>query len=170
MRTLLTKFVDIRDGETSRAMLMFSYIFLIICCLLIIKPVRNSLFLARFGAAQLPYAFILVAAIAGIVSTIYSRYASRVRLDLLIRASTIIILSNLLLFWTLLYFDYEGGWFIYAFYVWSAIFGAITTSQFWILANYVFNAREAKRLFGFIGAGAISGGIFGGYLTSFLAP
>jgi len=170
MRTLLTKFVDIRDGETSRAMLMFSYIFLIICCLLIIKPVRNSLFLERFGAAQLPYAFILVAAIAGIVSTIYSRYASRVRLDLLIRASTAIILSNLLLFWTMLYFDYEGGWFIYAFYVWSAIFGAITTSQFWILANYVFDAREAKRLFGFIGAGAISGGIFGGYLTSFLAP
>ncbi|MDP3441677.1 MAG: hypothetical protein Q8T08_02355, partial [Ignavibacteria bacterium] len=28
----------------------------------------------------------------------------------------------------------------------------------------------AKRLFGFIGAGAIAGGIFGGYLTSILAP
>ncbi|MGH1363182.1 MAG: Npt1/Npt2 family nucleotide transporter [Calditrichia bacterium] len=170
MRTLLTKFVDVRDGETSRALLMFSYIFLIICCLLIIKPVRNSLFLARFGAAQLPYAFILVAGIAGIVSSIYARYASRVRLDLLMKASTLIILSNLAFFWGLLYIDYEGGWFIYAFYAWSAIFAAITTSQFWILANYVFDAREAKRLFGFIGAGAISGGIFGGYLTSYLAP
>ena len=30
--------------------------------------------------------------------------------------------------------------------------------------------REAKRLFGFIGSGAILGGIFGGYLTSILAP
>ncbi|MDX1409590.1 MAG: hypothetical protein R3330_15690, partial [Saprospiraceae bacterium] len=36
-------------------------------------------------------------------------------------------------------------------------------------ANVVFNAREAKRLFGFIGAGAIAGGIFGGYLTTLLA-
>ena len=42
-------------------------------------------------------------------------------------------------------------------------------SQFWMLANMVFNAREAKRLFGFIGTGAILGGIFGGYLTSILA-
>ncbi|HSP05908.1 MAG TPA: HEAT repeat domain-containing protein, partial [Acidobacteriota bacterium] len=33
-----------------------------------------------------------------------------------------------------------------------------------------FNAREAKRLFGFIGAGAISGGIAGGYLTRWLVP
>jgi hypothetical protein len=33
-----------------------------------------------------------------------------------------------------------------------------------------FDAREAKRLFGFIGPGAIAGSIFGGYLTSLLAP
>ena len=38
-----------------------------------------------------------------------------------------------------------------------------------VLANMVFNAREAKRLFGFIGAGAITGGIFGGYFASFIA-
>ena len=49
-----------------------------------------------------------------------------------------------------------------------ALFAVLTTSQFWLLANYVFNAREAKRLFGLIGAGAISGGISGGYLTKFL--
>jgi ATP/ADP translocase len=51
-----------------------------------------------------------------------------------------------------------------------AIFGVISGTQFWLLANEIYNAREAKRLFGLIGAGAISGGIFGGYLTSFLAP
>ena len=45
----------------------------------------------------------------------------------------------------------------------------LSASQFWVLANIVFNAREAKRLFGFIGAGAIAGGIFGGYLTSIFA-
>ncbi|WFO17576.1 hypothetical protein M601_007950 [Cellulophaga baltica 4] len=38
------------------------------------------------------------------------------------------------------------------------------------MANLVYNAREAKRLFGFIGSGAILGGILGGYLTSLLAP
>ncbi len=170
MSNLLQRLFDIREGETSRALLMFAYIFLVISCLLIVKPVRNSLFLTRFGAAQLPYVFILVAVFATLLTTFYSRYSARVRLDRLIRNSLILIISNLLIFWVLLKFDYQATWFIYGFYIWVAIFAVVTTSQFWVLANYVFNAREAKRLFGFIGAGGISGGIFGGYLTNYLAP
>nr|WP_262496369.1 hypothetical protein [Nonlabens ulvanivorans] len=38
------------------------------------------------------------------------------------------------------------------------------------MANVIFNIREAKRLFGFIGAGGIAGGIAGGYVTSILVP
>ncbi len=84
--------------------------------------------------------------------------------------STIISIVIFGVFWLLLFFDYQGNWFLYLFYVWVVIFGVVVTMQFWLLANYVFNAREAKRLFGFVGAGAISGGIFGGYLTNYLAP
>ncbi|MCJ7714727.1 MFS transporter, partial [Candidatus Bathyarchaeota archaeon] len=54
--------------------------------------------------------------------------------------------------------------------MWVAVFGVLSASQFWIFANLVFNAREAKRLFSLIGSGAIIGGIFGGYLASILAP
>ena len=170
MGHLLQRVFDIRQGETSRALLMFAYIFLIISCLLIVKPVRNSLFLTRFGAAQLPYVFILVAVFATLLTSFYSRYSSRVRLDRLIRNSLLTIISNLVIFWLLLLIDFQAVWFIYGFYIWVAIFAVVSTSQFWVLANFVFNAREAKRLFGFIGAGAISGGIFGGYLTNYLAP
>jgi AAA family ATP:ADP antiporter len=59
---------------------------------------------------------------------------------------------------------------LYFFYVWVAIYALLSASQFWVMANLVFNIREAKRLFGFIGSGAILGGIFGGYLTSILTP
>ena len=45
--------------------------------------------------------------------------------------------------------------------------GVLTVSQFWLLANYVFNPREAKRIFPILAAGAIAGGITGGYLTRF---
>ncbi len=169
MKLLFQKLFDIRDGELNRALLMFGYIFLVITCLLMLKPVRNSLFLAQFHANSLPYVFIWVAITAAFVSTLYSRFANRFRLNTLIRGSLLFILANLLGFWLLMHFDYQFGWFIYIFYVWVAIFGVITTSQFWVMANYIFNAREARRLFGFIGAGAISGGIFGGYLTN-LAP
>jgi AAA family ATP:ADP antiporter len=165
MKKLLRKLFDIREGEAPRALLMFAYIFLVICCLLMLKPVRNSLFLEIYSVKDIPYVFMLVAIFAAVVTSVYGRFAQKVRLDLLIKTTLLIILSNLLFFWLLLYFNYQGGWFLFVFYVWVAIFGVITTSQFWVLANYIFDAREAKRLFGFIGAGAISGGILGGYST-----
>ena len=170
MKTILKKLFDIREGEETNALLMFSYIFLIIASLLIVKPVRNSLFLTHIGISKLPYAFILVALAAAAIINLYSSWSQKIRLHILIRYSTFIYIGCLLFFWLLLNFNYKAGWFYYAFYTWVALFGVIATSQFWLLANYVFNAREAKRLFGFVGAGAISGGIFGGYSTRLLAP
>lgn len=152
-----------------RAGLMFSYIFLLIASLMIVKPVRNSLFLTQFGIEQLPYAFIAVAVVsAGFVGA-YSRLTRRFKLNRIIVTTTVVSILSLSVVWWLLMNDFKAPWFIYAFYVWVALFGLITTTQFWLLANYVFNAREAKRVFSFVGAGAIAGGIFGGYLTNFLA-
>ena len=63
--------------------------------------------------------------------------------------------------------DLSGAWLYYVMYIWVSLFGAITTSQFWLLANHAFNPREAKRLFAFIGAGGVLGGIFGGSFTAY---
>jgi len=170
MNKLLLRLFDIREGEAFRAVAMFIYIFLLIASLMIVKPIRNSLFLVRFGVEKLPYVFILVALFSAIVASVYSRYAKKARLNILTISTIVISIFSLLAFWAALSLGYRAGWILYAFYIWVAIFGVITSAQFWLLANYVFNAREAKRLFGFIGSGAISGGIFGGYLTNYLAP
>jgi len=170
LKGLLRRIFDIRRGEALRASLMFLYIFLIISSLMIVKPVANSLFLSKFGASHLPYAFILVAICAGGVTTFYLRLMKHGRLKQLINRTLQFFVVCLFVFWLLLHFKYLETWALYVFYVWVAIFAVIATSQFWTLANIIFNAREAKRLFGFIGAGAIAGGIAGGYLTNFLAP
>ena len=170
MFSLLRKKLGFREGEGIRAGLMFTYIFLVIASLLIVKPVRSSLFLTRFGAQQLPYAYVLVAIVSVLVALIYTRLTNRLALNRLITSSLIFFTCCLLSAWLLLNIDYHADWFIYVFYILVAIFGVISASQFWLLANYVFDAREAKRIFGFLGAGAISGGIFGGYLTNYLAP
>ena len=161
---------EIRRGETVRVLLMQLYIFLVIGSLLIVKPVSSSLFLSEFGAEQLPNAFILVAVCASLVFALYSRLLKRIPLIRLTERTLQISIVSLAIFWCFFYFDYLKASALYIFYVWVAIFAVISTSQFWILANLLLNPREAKRLFGFIGAGAIAGGIFGGYLTNFLAP
>ena len=165
MKKLFHKLFDIRGGEGSKVTLMFIYVFLLTASLLIVKPVRNSLFLVKFGAEKLPYVFMLVALFSAIVALIYSKYSKRTRLNIMISVTLLISIACLLLIWLMLHAGYQGSWFLYAFYVWVAIFAVITSAQFWLLANYVFNAREAKRLFGLIGAGAISGAIFGGFLA-----
>ena len=62
-------------------------------------------------------------------------------------------------FWLL--FQTGQGWVAVGFYLVGQIYALLLISQFWNLANDLFDARQAKRLFGFIGGGASMGGIVG---------
>lgn len=167
---LLKKSFDIREGERLRAVFMFVYIFLIISSLMIIKPVCNALFLKRFGVVMLPYLFVLLAVSALFLSRFYVSVLKKYDLyGTIVRTLYLSIILSII-FWGLLQTNFFKGWSLFVFYIWIAVLALVTSSQFWILANSVFNPREAKRLFSFIGTGAIAGGIFGGYLTSVLAP
>ena len=48
------------------------------------------------------------------------------------------------------------------YYVWLGMAFAIAVSQFWTYANRVFDPRQARRLFAFIGAGGLLGAMLGG--------
>ena len=165
LRRTLRRIFDIREGELFRVLLMFTYLFLLIACYITTKSVRDSMFLTEIGVKQLPYVFILIALVVGSISSAYSRAAARVSLKTLIRTTSLIAISNLFLFWLTL--DSSGAWMFYVLYIWVSVFGVFTASQFWLLANHVFNAREAKRLFALVGAGGVLGGTFGGGFTSF---
>ncbi len=169
-KDLLRRMFDIRVGEFQRVLLMQFNIFLLILVLLIIKPVVNAHFLSIVGVDKLPLVFLLVALTALGVSTIYSRLLNRMALGKIIFRTYLTSIIGILFFAILLRLEWFDEWIIYVFYIGVALFALLTTSQFWILANLVFNAMEAKRLFGFIGAGAIAGGVSGGYITSVLAP
>lgn len=168
MHLFLRKTFDIRNGEALRAIGMMVYLFLIITTLLIVKPTVNGLFLSKFGVENLPYAFMMVAIAAVVVTTLYAKIVKRIALNKVIHRTLIFSVLSLGLFGFFLNHNYASSVTLYIFYIWVSIFALVVTSQFWILANIIFNAREAKRLFGFIAAGGIAGGIFGGYFTSLL--
>lgn len=167
--SIFSKFFGIREGEIQRVLLMQLNIFLIITTLLVIKPTVNGLFLTEVGVEQLPLAFIMVAFLAVLLSKIYNLFLGRISFQQILLGTLGISVLLLLFFGFILQSSFRGLWVYYAFYVWSSVFGVLVASQFWIFASMLFNVREAKRLFGFISVGAISGGIFGGYLTVFLS-
>ncbi len=161
---------DLNEGEGLKASLMFGYGMLLISAVIILKSVSNSLFIDSQGAEKLPYVFMVVALLSALVASLYSRYSARMRLGRLIMLSFAVSIAFLVIFWQLLGGQPPRSWIFYAFYTWVVIFSVITGSQFWFLANAIYDARQAKRIFGFIGAGSIVGGIGGGILTNLLAP
>jgi ATP:ADP antiporter, AAA family len=165
VRKILNRIFEIREGEHLRTFLMFSCLFLTIASYITTSLARDGLFLKKLGSHQLPYVYILIALVVGVISPFYLRFANRVSLNQLIRYTSVVAIFNLLLFWWAP--RISGAWLYYVMYIWVSLFGAFTTSQFWLLANYAFNPREAKRLFALIGAGGVLGGIFGGAFTTY---
>ncbi|MBQ0768648.1 MAG: MFS transporter, partial [Bizionia sp.] len=167
-KQLINKTFGLRDGEIYISFLMQLYVFLIITVLLIVKPTVNALFLSRLGAEHLPYGYLLVAGVAVVTSYFYNKALRKYSILNVTIISLISFSISFILLSIFIQFSLLNNALLYVYYLGVSLFAVIATSQFWILANMVYNAREAKRLFGFIGAGAIAGGIFGGYLTSII--
>jgi hypothetical protein len=63
---------------------MFSHIFLLIAAYVMLKSVRDSLFLYKLGPEKLPYVYILIALIAGSIATVFSRLLATANIQRLI--------------------------------------------------------------------------------------
>ena len=161
-----TRLVDVRPEERRRVAAMFSLLGLIIATSYILKPVRSSLFLSQFGSERLPYVYILVALVLGVVAFAIARWSPRANLPRLFTGASYFFAANLLFFW--LATTSGWSWTGFVFYVWVSIFTALMPSLFWLLANYVFYANEGRRLFPVVMAGGLLGSIVGGATTSVL--
>jgi AAA family ATP:ADP antiporter len=128
----------------------------------LIKILRDSVFLGHHSVSELPYLYIMVAVLAGVIVGTYTRYTANVSITRLILSTNAIILSNLVFFWIVLTY-FNADWSHYALYIWSAMATVIAVAQAWTLANSIFTPEEGKRSFGFIAAGGTVGGVATGF-------
>jgi AAA family ATP:ADP antiporter len=157
-------FARIQENEIVTTLLMFSYSFLAMAAYNTIKPVTRSKFIDSLGADNLPYVqfgagFVIAAIMAG-----YSWLMIRLPRRWSLPITQTGILATLVAFWFL--FQLNRGWVSVAFYLLGLILGLLLISQFWTLANVVYEPRQAKRLFGFIGGGSSLGGVLGSFLAT----
>lgn len=155
--------------EDPKVWIMQRLIFLLILTLLLIKPTANAIFLSKVGVEALPIAYLMVAFIALIFTLFYNKYITKLSPLSIFYASTKMCIVALVIIGIILWVDGLDIFGAYLFYLFISIFGILSASQFWILANQIFNAREARKYFGIIGFGAIAGGIVGGYLASIIS-
>src|SRR5918993_1657387 len=161
------RFLDIRPGEGLPVLLTFLYIWVVVASFLLSKPIRSGLFLGEHEAYDLVYVYAAVPLVLSLFVPAYSRVAARFGARTVTVATLVFFSLNVVLFWYLFRF-HAFRRLPDIFYVWVNCYGVIAPVQAWSFANSQFDTRQAKRLFGLIGAGASLGAITGGLMARFL--
>jgi len=158
-RAALSSFVEatlqVRPGEGRRVALLFLQLLLASAVFVLGRTVRDTLFLSRYPIKYLPWMFVLYGVTSAATVVVYARFADRVARHRMIAATTAVGITTYTATWGLV----RAGqtWIYPAFYVWAEVVANLFIVQFWTLANDLFDARAAKRLFGTVGSARVLG-------------
>jgi AAA family ATP:ADP antiporter len=175
LERLLGTFTDVRPGEGWTGLLLFANVFLILCAYYFIKPLRDS-WIAVSNVQGLStmevkaYSSFGQSLLLAGVASVFARLSLRMPRKELITGSTLVCMSNLVVFWAL-----QPGFFVdnlpYAgvvFYLWVGMFGVFIVAQFWTMAADLYAGERGTRLLPFIAIGATAGAAAGSWITSVL--
>ncbi len=155
--------VDIRPGEGRLAVLLFFGLFFSLIFQYATKTIRQASFLDAFGAERLPWVYLLVPLVSYPGLLLYEALLRRYPPTRVLATTCLGTSITLGVFWWL--FGLSSDWVAFAFYLWVTVAIGLNLSLVWAVASVVLDPRQAKRLFGFLGAGAIVGGIVGGQVA-----
>lgn len=167
MRQRILGLLGVRAGEARPLALAFVYIALVVASFLLAKPIRNGLFLNQFGAYRLVYVYVTVPLVLLAFVPFYTWLAARRGQQRVVLVTLLFFVGNVLVFWYL--FTFRRSELLPAvFYVWVNCYGVIAPVQAWTFVHGLFDARQARRLFGLVGSGATVGALAGGLLARVL--
>jgi ATP:ADP antiporter, AAA family len=162
----------VRREEWPFALLMFAFVFLVIATFWILKPLKKALFIGyydadgfvlagrHFAAAEAElFAKVgnMVVAIGAVA--VFTWLARRLRRERLTTALMAFFVVADLAFAPLLSSPRPAT--VWAFYVYGDLFSTLMVAAFFAFLNDSVSVDGAKRLYGFVGLGAVLGGVVG---------
>ncbi len=164
MSTYLERALNLRREEFVPASILFGYLFMSLATYIMGLSVGTAMFLSAFPN-NLPHVMVATALVVAAYTSLYIRFSTRVRLELLIIGSLGFFALAFGLFWWMTLLQIKAAYWLI--YIWVALQGAMGPMMGWTLANLLLTTREARRVFGFIGAGAVLGAPSSGFFTAF---
>ena len=155
---LLSPVVQVRKEESTTLLLMFLYSFLAMTAYNILKPLASGTFIAVHGSDNLPIMNLAAGPLIAVIMQIYTTVIARLPQRWVIQVTQTAIVT-LRIGFSVIFSTEAGYWSAISVYLFRLILGVLLISQFWTLANDVYDPRQAKRFFGFIGGGAALGGL-----------
>lgn len=157
---MLRRWLDVRPGEARRLLLSFFGAYSVMSFLILSRALREALYLSTFDVTTLPYVTIAVTALSLPSALLFGRLmaAGNPRR----RFTVYIIFLGLLLAGLPLLLPIVPDVTNVAFYLITVVGSSLLTSGFWMVCAEHFSLREAKRLFGLVGAGGTLGAMVTG--------
>lgn len=163
LRTLL----EIKAGEEKLTLLALGATFFHGVSNIYLNSASHALFLASFQAQDLAYTYIGGAVTVLLVGAAYAALQHRMPLPRLVNGTLAALLLTLLGARIWLNFGAQQGPAAFL-AVWSVAFSTLTYMSIWGLFGQIFDTRQAKRLFGLIGAGEFAADIVAGFITPWM--
>jgi ATP:ADP antiporter, AAA family len=164
---VLSTFRDIRPDERRGALAAFLGLFGILASHTLLETARDALFLARLPAAQLPWVYLAMAAVAVGLSQgpwrLLDRVAGSRGLSLLLLGSALTTFG----FWWI--GAWQSPWLLRALYVWTGVVSTLATMRFWLILGEQYTVGQAKRLYRIVGGGSVLGALAGAGLARQIA-
>ncbi|MFO0829336.1 MAG: MFS transporter [Phycisphaerales bacterium] len=144
----------------------FVYAFCLLASFAMLRPVRDEMGV-RGGVDKLPWLFTATFVVMLVATPIFGFASARwPRRKLLVGVYAFFIV-NLLAFFALFRAEVAPDMVAKSFFVWLSVFNLYVVSVFWMFMADVFTPEQAKKLFGYIAAGASLGAVAGPMITTF---
>ncbi|HTT42543.1 MAG TPA: MFS transporter [Steroidobacteraceae bacterium] len=168
MNQFLRRLVVLEPGEAPALLASFATLLCTFSSYTILRPVRDALGITS-GLETIPYLFWGVFVAMLLLQPVYGWLTSRLPRSVFLPWVYVFFALNLLLFWLWFRVQQDHTWIARTYYVWVSVFNLFVVAAFWSLMADVFTREQAGRLFGFIWAGASTGGVIGPFIDRKLA-
>ena len=168
MNQFLRRLVVLEPGEAPALLASFATLMCVFASYTMLRPVRDALGITS-GLDNIPYLFWGVFVVMLLLQPVYGWLTSRLPRTVFLPWVYCFFAANLILFWLWFHVQHEHTWIARTYFVWVSVFNLFVVATFWSLMADVYTREQAGRLFGFIWAGASTGGLIGPFIDRKLA-
>jgi AAA family ATP:ADP antiporter len=160
--------VVVQPEELPALLAAFATLFCMFSSYTILRPIRDTMGITS-GVEKLPYLFWGTFGAMLALQPVYGWLTSRLRRPVFLPWVYAFFTANLLAFYVWFNIQQDHTWIARTYYVWVSVFNFFIVAVFWSLMADVFTREQAGRMFGFIAAGASTGGLVGPLIAGRLA-
>ncbi len=169
MKEGLTRFLNIRQGESLYVGYLLVHYFFQGIGISILFIVANALFLSHFEIESLPLVFMGSAVVLVLLGGVNDFLGRRWAVPKMLMAIALFVAITVFLFF-IGAITINAIWLPFALYILYQVVNLQIDTEFWNLSSFLFDVRQAKRLYGLISVPDVPAKLLGSLIAFLLAP